>query len=77
MSAAGNAPYIGEFDTCRSLGEFLDKCANELHDGNDEHLQRLRCIFAPTCDWDDAGGSQDIGNRAFAILGRIGHPAAT
>jgi hypothetical protein len=76
MSLAGNAPYIGEFDSCLALGEFLEKCVNELESGNDEHLQHLWYIFAPTCDWDDAGGSQDIGNAAFGILDRIGRPAA-
>lgn len=77
MNAAGDAPYMGDFDSCRSLGQFLEKCANELANGNDEHLQRLWYIFAPTCDWDDAGGSQEIGNDTFGILNRIGRPAAT
>jgi hypothetical protein len=76
MRGASDARYIGEFDTCGSLGEFLQTCANELEQGNDERLHRLWYIFAPTCDWDDAGGSQGIGNRAFAILNRIGRPSA-
>ena len=77
MNAAGDAPYIGEFDTCFALGQFLEKCVGELAAGNDEHLQRLWYLFAPTCDWDDAGGSQDIGNAAYGILNRIGRPVAT
>jgi hypothetical protein len=77
MNAAGSAPYIGEFDTCLALGQFLDESVNELESGNDEHLQRLWYIFSPTCDWDDAGGSQGVGNAVFGILNRIGRPAAT
>ena len=78
MAAAGDAPYLGDFDTCWHLGEFLDKCASEVQAGNRASLERLWFIFAPTCDWDDAGGSQDIGNRTFAILNRIGgRPAGT
>ncbi len=76
MAAAGDATYIGDFDTCAALGRFLGECATELQAGNRDNLERLWFIFAPTCDWDDAGGSQDIGNRVFAILNRIGRPAA-
>jgi hypothetical protein len=75
MATQGDAPYLGDFDTCRALGEFIEQCAVELEAGDRHSLERLWFIFAPTCDWDDAGGSQDVGNGAFAILDRIGRPA--
>ena len=77
MAAAGDAPYIGDFETCAALGKFFETCATELQHRDRTHLSRLWFIFAPTCDWDDAGGSQEIGNTAFDILNRIARPTGT
>ena len=71
MLRYGDATYLGEFSDCRSLGQYLRTAADEIRAGNDEKLQGLWVIFAPTCDWDDAGGSLETGNAAFAILDRM------
>lgn len=31
-------------------------------------------IFAPTCDWDDVGGSVEIGNRIFDLIDTLYGP---
>ena len=53
----------------RALGCFISSMpAAELADRNDSSLRKLWMVFAPTCDWDDLGGSQAIANQVFEIL---------
>jgi hypothetical protein len=76
MFAAGEAPYLGDYDTCAGLGRFISLSAAELEIGNYNNLQRLWTAFAPTCDWDDARGSSAVANEIFQLLsnlrGRVG-----
>ena len=71
IHAMGDAPCAGSFDTCRDLGNYLETCAAEWQMGDRDSLERLWIIFAPTSDWDDARGSQPIGNLAFAVLDQL------
>lgn len=62
--------YAGTFETCGELGDFVKHSADRLATGELEPLEKLWIIFAPTCDWDDAGGSSDLGNEIFSLIDR-------
>jgi hypothetical protein len=77
LLAAGDAPYPGDHDTCAGLGGFILSTATELAAGDDSNLRKLWLVFAPTCDWDDARGSQPVANKVFAMLDGLRSPAST
>lgn len=68
LHAIGDAPTLTSYDTSRGLGDFIAKAAAKLGRGNDTDAIELYFIFAPTCDWDDSGGSLELGNKVFAQL---------
>jgi hypothetical protein len=57
-----------EFRTTLDFAEFLEAAAGKRGDTTDG--ERLWRLFAPTCSWDDAGGSQGMGDL---IYGTVGH----
>jgi hypothetical protein len=75
MLAAGEAPYLGEHDTSAGLGQFIASKTDALSSGDESAARDLWHVFAPTCDWDDAGGSRDVANEVFERLSRVYRPA--
>lgn len=71
MLAAGEASYLGEHDTCAGLGRFIAFKTEALLSGCKSAARDLWLVFAPTCDWDDVGGSMDLANEIFEQLGRL------
>jgi hypothetical protein len=71
MRAAGEAPYLGEHDKCAGLGRFITLKTDALARGDESAARELWLVFAPTCDWDDAGGSHDVANEVFERLKRV------
>ena len=71
LKGHGEKQYLGDFETCQELAEFIEQSAAQLAQGDRRSLNRLWFLFAPTCDWDDAGGSLDIGNKVFALIDRL------
>lgn len=63
-------PYLGKFGTCAELGQYIAKLRAEVELGNQHVLTNLWRIFAPTCDWDDAGGSPEIADAIYALIRR-------
>ena len=77
MLAAGEAPYLGQHDTCAGLGRFIMLKTDALSGGDNDAAKDLWLVFAPTSDWDDAGGSRDLANNVFERLGRLYSPSGT
>jgi hypothetical protein len=67
-------PYT-EFQTTTEFAVFLDRAALHFRSGDTTDGQKLWNMFAPTCDWDDAGGSQALGNLIYGAVGRRFFPA--
>ncbi len=74
MLERGDVPYLGEYGSCNELGKFFTTAAEELRLGNESHANKLWGIFAPTCDWDDAGGTASLGDSVFALLNVLYRP---
>lgn len=74
MRRYGDAPIWSRYDSCEGLANFLETSSKRLAEGDDRNLKELWSIFAPTCDWDDAGGSQDLANEIFPILDSMKRP---
>jgi hypothetical protein len=62
-------PYT-EFRTTRDFAEFLDAAASRFRRGDTSDGETLWNLFAPTCSWDDASGSQSLGNLIYGAVGR-------
>ena len=62
-------PYT-DFHTTLDFAEFLDVAASRFMRGDTSDGERLWYLFAPTCSWDDAGGSQSMGNLIYGAVGR-------
>jgi hypothetical protein len=71
MDQYGNAPILSDYDTCSGLSNFIRRMIIEIKDGNFTNINKLWGIFAPTSDWDDAGGSVKIGNDAFELIDKL------
>jgi hypothetical protein len=56
------------FDKTHDLAAFIEQSAARLLSGDVTAGDGLLMVFLPTSDWDDAGGSQDIANRACEFL---------
>ena len=59
-----------EFQTALDFAEFLDAAACRFRRGDTTDGERLWHLFAPTCSWDDACGSQTMGNLIYGAVGR-------
>jgi hypothetical protein len=77
MLAAGEAFYLGKHDTCAGLGRFISASTEALVSGDSLAAKELWFVFAPTCDWDDAGGSLDLANTIFELLDQVYSPAVS
>jgi hypothetical protein len=76
MSERGDASILSDFDTCASLGTFLTEAASLVETRKNIPKTTLWRIFAPTCDWDDAGGSQAVANSIFVIISDEWRPSS-
>ncbi|MCE5278052.1 MAG: hypothetical protein ABFD92_05660 [Planctomycetaceae bacterium] len=74
MLARGETPILSDFETCAALGSFIREAAAQVQAGDDRSSTRLWDIFAPTCEWDDARGSQDVANAIFKIIDLVWRP---
>ena len=72
MFAYGNrrTPW-SSYKTCNDLGNFIKKAAERYERGDGEDLDELLGIFIPISDWDDSGGSADLGNQIYDLLVKI------
>ena len=52
------------------LGLFCRQMSIRLAQGDipNEDKRKLWLIFAPTCEWDDAGGDAHLGSQIFEII---------
>jgi hypothetical protein len=64
------------FDKVHDLAAFIEQSAAHLSAGDAAAGHDLLMVFLPTSDWDDAGGSQEIGNRACGLLEPYSKPKA-
>lgn len=72
MTSYGPVTYFGSYyDNCEELGKVIGVEAEKLANNEKADLTSLWKIFAPTCDWDDAGGSLDLANEIFSILDKL------
>ena len=62
-------PYT-EFHTTLDFAEFLEVAASRIRRGDTSDGERLWYLFAPTCSWDDAGGSTTMGDFIYGAVGR-------
>jgi hypothetical protein len=65
---------IGRYGTKREFAQHLARAADAIEAGDLTSLNDLALIFAPTGEWDDAGGSVTTGNDVYA---RIRHCRAS
>jgi putative addiction module component (TIGR02574 family) len=72
MEHRGPIPIWGLYGTCEQLGRYLRTSALQIDAEQDIQLPLLWVIFAPTCFWDDARGSPELGNYVFECLERLG-----
>jgi hypothetical protein len=63
-----------DFGTTADFAAFLSSAAARFRQGDTTDGERLWYLFAPTCSWDDGGGSQNLGNLIFGAVGRRFHP---
>src|SRR5690349_14732961 len=63
-----------DFGTTTDLAAFLASAAARFRRGDTTDGEHLWYSFAPTCIWDDAGGSQNLGNLIFGAVGRRFRP---
>jgi hypothetical protein len=70
LARASSAPILSCYDTTDGLAAYLNAAAERLGAKDERDLPELLAIFAPTCDWDDSGGSVEMGNKVFAALCR-------
>src|SRR5947209_11213770 len=56
------------FNKIHDLAGFIEQSAARISAGDVTAGHDLFMVFLPTSDWDDAGGSQDIANRACKFL---------
>lgn len=66
----GQTPYLGKFNTCAELGQRIAQLRTEIDIGNKVAITDLWRIFAPTCDWDNAGGSPEIADAIYMLVYR-------
>ncbi|MGJ8641353.1 MAG: hypothetical protein ACSHX8_10745 [Opitutaceae bacterium] len=64
--------FSASFDTVEDLANCIQKRKNELElrTLDEKGKNELWGIFAPTCDWDDAGGDSLLGNQIFEHLNK-------
>jgi hypothetical protein len=63
-----------EFNTSLEFAEYLESSAERFDRGDTSDGQRLWHLFAPTCSWDDAGGSLAMGELIFRAVDRRFYP---
>lgn len=69
MLSYGDTPLLySSYETAEKLGAFIEKIAQKIVRGEDDYLPELWNIFAPTCEWDDSGGSVKLGSQIFKLL---------
>jgi hypothetical protein len=68
MSNHKSIPICSSYDDAEKLSSFIETNAKKLEQEEDVSLLNIWNIFAPTCDWDDAGGSVTLGNEIFNFL---------
>jgi hypothetical protein len=61
-------PLFGLHESVRELVDFLRASADEIERSNFSSLDKLRLVFAPTSDWDDAGGSAETAEEVSKLL---------
>ena len=61
-------PFFGIHESVRELVDFLRASADEIERSNLSSLEKLRLVFAPTSDWDDAGGSAQTAEEISNLL---------
>jgi len=61
-------PFFGLHESVRELVDFLHTSADEIERSNLSSLDKLRLVFAPTSDWDDAGGSAETAEEVSKLL---------
>jgi len=61
-------PFFGIHESVRELVDFLRASADEIERSNLSSLGKLRLVFAPTSDWDDAGGSAQTAEEILNLL---------
>jgi hypothetical protein len=65
---AGRVLLIGRFDTKGEFALHLTRAAEAINGGDLTSLSELALTFAPTGDWDDAGGSVATGNDVYRLI---------
>jgi hypothetical protein len=60
--------FFGIHESVRELVDFLRASADEIERSNLSGLGKQRLVFAPTSDWDDAGGSAQIAEKILNLL---------
>jgi hypothetical protein len=69
MHSRGAATLLDiKYDDRKELAVFLATAANQIEQGNRDAEPELRRIFAPSSVWDDADGSQQLGNKIDRML---------
>ena len=67
-SAPNDVFMSPRFNKTHDLAKFIEQSAARLSTGDVTVGHDLLMVFLPTSDWDDAGGSQSIANRACEFL---------
>jgi hypothetical protein len=57
-----------KFSNTQEFANFLETAASRLGQGDESDMRELWMLFAPTCDWDNAGGSPRVGNLIFSAV---------
>lgn len=60
--------YLSDFENTHQLADFIGKSTDQFRNRDYSSGERLWDIFAPTCEWDDIGGSQNLSNPVLALL---------
>jgi hypothetical protein len=63
--------FFGIHESVRELVDFLRASADEIERSNLSSLEKLRLVFAPTSDWDDAGGSAQTAEEISHLLDKV------
>jgi hypothetical protein len=64
-SDADTLLLIGRYGTKGEFAQHLTRASEAIEGGDLTSLNELALIFAPTGEWDDAGGSVTTGNDVY------------
>ena len=71
MIEMGDRDTFTSYNTCKNLGYKIKEMALALEEKREIDVNELWGIFAPTSDWDDSGGSNDLADEINELTKKL------